>query len=140
MENEKLNQLLNRADTVLNSAREELNHPADDVVNYSVCVFARSALYHYLELLQMIYAQKNKDEVKESPTLEELINYCSNFNDKLKGIDFSEVYCKDCNVLDDEKIYYCNNVNKVTYCTDVAEKVRELVVEQSGAGHSLFTD
>lgn len=134
MEKANLNQLFQQADEELGEARKELYQPVEDVVNYSVCVFARRALYRFLKALYMLYAKENGDPIKDHQTLEHLLKYCGKYNDQIKSVDFSEVHCK-CKELtseDDNEIFYCNDVRKVKYCTELAEKVKELVLEKAG--------
>lgn len=133
MSEQKIKEMFKQADTELYSARNELYKPAEDVVKYSVCVFARSALYRFMNCLYVIHSEENNETVKDSQTLEQMIDYCSDYNSQLKKIDFSNVHCKTRTDLAEnvDEVYYCNNVNHVKYCAETAEKVRELVIEKA---------
>lgn len=130
MEDKKLNQLFKQADLELNRAREELYHPSGDVVNYSVCVFARSSLHRFLTCLYEVHARKNSEPVETLQTLDQLISAVKRYTHKLDEVDLSGLGCSNRNVLNQDDVYYCNNVDKVKYCADIAERVKELVVEQ----------
>ena len=130
MEKGNLDQLCDQAEAALEKAEQELYRPSRDVVNYSVCVSARSALYLYLKYLANLYKQQFDGlEINESTTLEELIAYCRQYNDQLKEVDFSEINCKKCNVLSEDKVYFCNDVNTVKHCTDLTKTVKKVVLE-----------
>lgn len=134
MANQHLTELFQKAEKDLAAAREELYHPAEDVVTFSVCVSSRRALYNFLNCLYILYANENDDPIEEHQTIEELITYCSKFNEQLKDIDFSHLYCK-CqeDIHENQKeVYYCNDVHKVNYCKKLAEDVRTLVLEKGG--------
>lgn len=133
MDDEKVKVLFEDAETSLKNAREQLYQPAEDVVTYSVCVFARNALYHFLSCLYMIHSSEHEDSLNESPTMEQLIEYCSKYDERLKSLDFSSINCKCRNVVDvsDDEIFYCNDVFQVRECTELAESVRELVMEKA---------
>ena len=131
MDDSNLDQIYEQADAELEKAQNELQRPSRDVVNYSGCVSARRALYYYLSCLSILYKREhNGAELGESPTLEELITYSKKYDDQLKEVNFSDVYCKNCNVLNDEKVYFCNDVNTVNHCTNLARKVKEIVLEK----------
>ncbi|MDZ7717644.1 MAG: hypothetical protein U5K72_02345 [Balneolaceae bacterium] len=134
MDNQIIHELFQKAEKDLAAAREELYQPAEDVVTYSVCVSSRRALYNFLKCLYILYANENDDPVKEHQTIEELITYCSKFNEQLKDIDFSDLNCKCQEDIHENKkeAYYCNNVSKVSYCKKLAEEVRTLVIEKGG--------
>lgn len=134
MANLNFAELFQKAENDLAEAKEELYHPAEDVVTYSVCVSSRRALYNFLNCLYILYANEIGDPIKEHQTIEELITYCSKFNKQLKDIDFSYLYCK-CHedIHENQKeANYCNDVHKVNYCKKLAEEVRTLVIEKGG--------
>lgn len=134
MANQNFTELFQKAENDLMEAREELYHPAEDVVTFSVCVTSRRALYNFLSCLTLLHAEENDEPFKEQQTIEDLIEYCSQYNDQLKEIDFSELYCR-CqeDIHDNQKeAYYCDDVQKVNYCKKLAEKVRTLVIEKGG--------
>jgi hypothetical protein len=133
MNNENLKQLFWQAEGELNSARQELYHPSFDVVNYSVCINARSALYRFLQCLYIIYTDENKENREEALTLNQLLEYCLKYDKQLKDSDFSHINCihMDVRKENEEEFYYCNDTCKVQQCTDTADYVRNLVIEKA---------
>ncbi len=126
------NELFKKAEEDFNRASQELYRPAEDVVSYSACVFSRRSLYRYLYGLAMLYAEENNVMLEPSLTIEQLITFCSKYNKNLNEIDFSSLYCKCNDMLKDgeEEIIHCTSVDKVAYCADLAENVREIVSEK----------
>ncbi|MEX0686261.1 MAG: hypothetical protein WD267_00065 [Balneolales bacterium] len=134
MNNEKVIQLFKQGDFELNKAREELYHPSEDVVVYSVCMFARSALYHYLVCLYILHSIENDDIIDETGTVEQLAEYCKKYNKGLQEVDLSPFQCRKKDVLSDDQFYYCNDIHHVTTCADLAESIKNLVVKKAWGG------
>lgn len=132
MKKEKINKLFKQADSDLEKSINELNKPEEDVVAFSACTYARSALYHFLSCLHTL---KN-DEVtleKESNTLDDLIDLVSEEFEEVGELDFSPIGCTHRSldaVLSDEEIAVCNNVHQLNVCTDRAKAVKEIVVDK----------
>ncbi|WP_372906734.1 hypothetical protein [Rhodohalobacter sp.] len=133
MSNEMIKELFKQADSELYNARNELYKPAEDVVNYSVCVFARSALYRFIQCLYMIYTDQNGDTPEQELTMEQMMDYINRYDSNAMDIDFSNVHCKSkADVTETkENLYFCNSVDHVKYCTDTADRVRDLVIEKA---------
>ena len=133
MSNKKIKELFKQADSELYSARNELYKPAEDVVNYSVCVFARSALYRFIHCLYLIYTEENGEKPQEGLTMEQMMEYVNQYDSKAVQIDFSNVQCKSKVEVTEtrDELFFCNSVNHVKYCADTADKVRELVIEKT---------
>lgn len=131
MNENKIKQLFKQADDELSNARQELYQPAEDVVTYSVCVFARSALYHYMSCLFILYALDNEETVEGNRTLGQLIEYCNQYDEELQRLNLNTIQCKEKDVLSTDKLFFCNDVFKVNHCTNMACKVRELVVSKA---------
>ncbi len=133
MSNEMIKELFKQADSELYNARNELYKPAEDVVNYSVCVFARSALYRFVQCLYLIYTDKNGDTAEQELTMEQMMDYINRYDSSAMEIDFSNVHCKSkADVTETkENLYFCNSVDHVKYCTDTADRVRDLVIEKA---------
>lgn len=132
MKKSNLKELFADAEEDLRHAKKELYRPIEDVVNFSACVFTRQALYKYLLGLSLVNAEENNDPVQEDNTLEKLIKYNSKYNEALKSIDFSMLSCK-CHKMQEEgeeDLVYCTNVDKVNYCSDLSESVREILIEK----------
>ena len=132
MTESKIKELFELAEEDLNHARQELYRPSSDVVSFSACVSTRRALYRYLEALANTYAVKQDDSFAEDGTIETLIDFCSKYNNQIEEIDFSSLNCKCNDIMEDgeEEIIYCTNVEKVNYCTELAEKVRSIIKEE----------
>ncbi len=131
MNNENLKQLFKEADEDLERARKELYKPSGDVVNYAVCVSARSALHRFMTCLYVIHARENERDIEPLNTVDEMLAEIGKYSDKLNEIDFSELHCSCTDVINRTDLFYCNEVKKVLYCTDLADRVRDLVLEKS---------
>lgn len=139
MENTQLKEMYEEANSDLQKAVSELNRPAEDVVNYSGCVYARKALYGFANCLYHIYADQQNEPLKENLTLEELIAYSSQFDPDIARVDFSCVHCRDKDLSHDfDEVFYCDDVNKVNSCKELAEKVRSHLLDQAEA--EMFQD
>lgn len=134
MNKENLNQLFRQADTELNIARNELYKPSRDVVTYSVCISARSALYRFMQCLYQLYAEENNKPVEESLSLFELLEFSRQYDENLNTLDFSRMNCinRDVRQEKEEHVYFCDDTCMVQECTDAAVAVRELVIAKAG--------
>ncbi len=132
MSETKTKELFEQAESELKHAEDEINRPMEDVVSYSACVFSRRALYKYLNLLAIAYSNENNDTVSENQTIEELVTYCGQYNDKLKDVDFSSLHCRCDDMFQEgeEELVHCTSVDQVNYCTNLAEEVREILVDK----------
>lgn len=128
----KPSELYLKAEDELKRAQGELYRPAEDVVSYSACLFSRKALTDYLQALSMLYADKNNADLGEPLTIEDWIRFSQKYNDELKDVDFSSLNCKCNEILEDEseRIVFCTSVDKVHHCTELAEKVREILIKE----------
>jgi hypothetical protein len=130
MNAEKFKKTFQYAESELNRARNELYKPAEDVVNYSVCVSARSAIHHYMYCMYMMVADENKEKLEETPTIDFMMKYCTESRKDLWKLDFNVVHCRHKNVLEDEEaFFYCEDVDKVGNCTRLAESIRKVLLE-----------
>ena len=128
----KPSDLYQKAEDELKRAQGELYRPAEDVVSYSACLFSRKALTNYLQALSLLYAEKNNAGIDEMTTIEDWISFSSQFSDELKDVDFSSLNCKCNEILEDEseQIVFCTSVDKVHHCSELAEKVRDILVKE----------
>lgn len=139
MNNERIEKLYTKADELLSKATEELNKPEEDVVNYSACISARSALYHFLGTY---YVYKSQEEVDKSleqgkMTVDELIEYAEQHISEISEIDFSPMRCtcKDVKeIVNNDEIYFCNNIDTIKGCTKIAQKVKDIIVSDAFDG------
>lgn len=134
MSDEKLLKLYKQAVSDFHKARNELYKPSDDVVTYSACTFSRSSLYHFLSCLY-VHGTKDRDPAIEKgrKTIEELIRYSQENYPKVKEMDFNPVRCKNKNVkdvLNDDEIYFCNDAEQIMVCTNLADQIRELIIDR----------
>ncbi|MFU8859589.1 MAG: hypothetical protein ACNA8K_04120 [Cyclonatronaceae bacterium] len=138
MKNEQLKQLFRQADTELSNAQRDLYQPSHDVITYSVCVNARSALYRFMQCLYLLCNDTGQKIDDESYTLLELIDACRNCEEKLDTIDFSSMNCinRDVRQEQGDDFYFCDDTCMVQECTDYAAMVRELVLKR---GRDILT-
>lgn len=133
MKKPNINELFLEAEEDYQRAKEELYRPIEDVVAYSACISSRRALYKYLLGLTELHTRENEESFDNTNSIEELIKYNSKYSKELKDIDFSALNCK-CEEMselnaEDEPVY-CTSVNKVSYCTGLAEDVRKILIEK----------
>lgn len=76
-----------QADQFLESAQNELNRPAEDVVSYMVCRSVRKSISYYL----MGFLLKNKTTFDEKDTVEVLLKKCQAINSKFNDLDLSPI-------------------------------------------------
>ncbi len=130
MKKQEINQLFEAAETELEKAGEELSRPSHDVVAYAVCAPTRQALHNYLTSLYLIHAQRVNGVSDESLTVDDLITLCKKHDPKVKELDFSPLYCSCKDMFDDNDIMFCNDINNVKECMNLAREVREVVKER----------
>jgi hypothetical protein len=130
--NKKPSELYQKADDELQRAQNELYRPAEDVVSYSACLFSRKALTNYIQALSILYAEREGVSIGEMNTIEEWIDFSRKYSDELKEVDFSSLNCKCNEILEDEseQIVFCTSVDKVHHCSELAEKVREILTNE----------
>jgi hypothetical protein len=136
MKKEIINRVYQKADADLARAQEELYKPEEDVVLYSSCVSARSALYRYLGCLSILARKKpDIDSIENgAKTMDQLIKEAGKKYPEVKKMDFSAVYCKRKNiknVLDNEETHFCNNTDMVNKCTNLAYQLKEIVAKRA---------
>lgn len=132
MKTEEIRSLFRSAAEDLETADRELQRPSMDVVAFSACISSRRALHKFLKGLSAIYAAEHDETVKPGSTIEDLIAFCSRFNDDLTDIDFSSLDCK-CNTMEEnegDEPVYCTSVNRVNYCTNIAKQLKDLITEK----------
>lgn len=136
MKKDIIKRMYRKADADLARARDELYKPEEDVVYYSSCVSARSAMYHFLGCLSMLSRKKVDIESIENGTkpMDQLIKEAGKKYPEVAKMDFNAVECK-CkdieNILSDEETHFCNETDIVTHCTNLADQLKEIVVKQS---------
>lgn len=105
----------NEASKKLNSAKEELFKPAEDMVSYSVCKNAQFAIENFLKG----YLTKNNVELQPDETIASLYDKCVEIDKNFTSIDISAIGCKN-HALDSR---YCSEINKVSACFDTADSI-----------------
>lgn len=139
MNDERLTKLYAKADKLLSKATNELYKPQEDVVNYSACISSRSALYHFLGCLYLYNADEEVDKSLEEgkKSIDELLDFAREYSPEIGEINFDlmRCSCEDVeNILNNEEIYFCNNTEIVQGCTNLAKKVKNLVVKDAFEG------
>jgi hypothetical protein len=134
MKTSNIKEHFNQAEEYSKRSSEELYRPIEDVVTFSACVFTKKALYNYLLVLSQIHAEQNNDPVEDTNTIEKLVKYNSKYSKALNDIDFSLLICK-CDEISyddagEEDLVYCSSVDKVSYCSELSESVRKILVEK----------
>lgn len=136
MKKEIIKRMYQKADTDLARARDELYRPEEDVVFYSSCVSARSALYHYLGCLSMLSQKKVDTDSIENGTkpMDQLIDEAGKKYPEITKLDFSVVKCKNKdikNLINDDETHFCNNTDMVNSCTNLAFELKEIVQKRA---------
>ncbi|MFP8487847.1 hypothetical protein ACKGJO_02015 [Gracilimonas sp. Q87] len=131
MKNLKIEELFQEAEKDFHRSKKELYRPMEDVVTYTACVSSRRALYKYLLGLSLIHAKENNESIDDNNTIEKLIKYNSKYSDELNNIDFSALNCRceDMSEQEEEQLY-CASVDKVNYCSNLSESVRNILIEK----------
>ncbi len=127
----ELQHILDQAEADYNRAQEELYRPSMDVVHYSACYFARKSLHHYLYYCYKKFGGGDTGKPARELTIEQMARYCSRHDDRIARINFEEMHCRKADVLDDEEVFFCNDVDKVNSCKSLAEQMREIVYDMS---------
>jgi len=130
MDRQMIKTLIEQADSDLQRARGEIYKPAEDVVSYCSCVFARGALYRYLKAFYLHSGALIENSEQDSLTMEQLLDDSKWKFPELKELDFSNINCKDRDVLATEDLFFCNDVDVVDHCTKLAEQVREILIKK----------
>lgn len=99
----------------LNSAKEELFKPAEDIVSYSICKNAQFAIENFLKG----YLTKNNVELQPSETIASLYDKCVIIDKNFTSIDLNTIGCKN-HAIDSR---YCSEINKVSACFDTADSI-----------------
>ncbi len=145
MSEERVEKLYTKADSLLSQATEELYKPEEDVVTYSACISARSSLYHFLG---SFYVHKSNEEVDKSleqgkMTIDELLEFAEEHISDISDMDFSPMRCT-CNdvkeIVNNEEIYFCNSVDIVKECTNLAQKVKDILIDEAFGGKAPKTE
>ena len=133
MDDKKLKLLIKQAEADYNRARQELSRPSTDVVRYSACSFARRSLHQYMMILYTYYKQQNSEQLKEGLTLDDLVQYVSEYDKDVNEINFSKVQCSCTDVLNEseDEIIYCEDIDRVEHCTNLAEKLNHKINDTS---------
>lgn len=122
-----LQEILNQAEVDFDRSQQELYRPSTDVVLYSACFFARRALHHYLYYYYKKFDGPEADKSPHELTIQEMAEYCAKHDERIGKIDFESMHCSKSDVLEDEDVFFCNDVDKVSSCKSLAEQMREVV-------------
>ncbi len=124
---DELQEILNQAEVDFDRSQQELYRPSTDVVLYSACFFARRALHHYLYYYYKKFDGPGADKSPHELTIQEMADFCVKHDNRIEKIDFEGMHCSKSDVLEDEEVFFCNDVGKVTSCKSLAEQMREVV-------------
>ncbi|MFY0712306.1 hypothetical protein J1D01_01400 [Seonamhaeicola sp. NFXS20] len=105
-----------QAEQFLESAKKELNRPAEDVVPYMVCKSTHKSIAHFL----MGFLLQNNVAFNEEDSVEVLLKKCQNISDKFNNLDLKPItFSKD--------YEYSTEFNQMQKCIDLANHTKELV-------------
>jgi len=124
---EELQEILNQAEVDFDRSQQEMYRPSTDVVLYSACFFARRALHHYLYYYYKKFDGPDADKSPHELTIQEMAEFCAKHDQRIGKIDFESMHCSRSDVLEDEEVFFCNDVDKVSSCKGLAEQMREVV-------------
>jgi HEPN domain-containing protein len=116
MDTNEIRNKFEQADLFLESAKSELNRPAEDVVSYMVCRSVRKSISYYL----IGFLLKNGGKFDEEDTVEDLLKKCQALNSKFNNFDLSPItFTKD--------YEYSAEFHQMNKCIDLANYTKELV-------------
>ena len=124
---EDLQEILNQAEIDFDRSQQELYRSSTDVVLYSACFFARRALHHYLFYYYKKFDGPEADKSPHDLTIQQMAEFCAKHDQRIAKIDFENMHCSRSDVLEDEEVFFCNDVDKVNSCQGLAEQMREIV-------------
>ncbi len=124
---EELQEILNQAEVDYDRSQKELYRPSTDVVLYSACFFARRALHHYLFYYYKKFDGPGSDKSPHEMTIQEMAEFCAKHDKRIGEIDFENMHCSRSDVLEEEEVFFCNDVDKVNSCGGLAEQMRDIV-------------
>lgn len=107
--------LFDDALTKLQQANQELYKPEEDVVSYSVCKNAQTAIESFLKG----YLLQNDIDPAQFTTIKSLYENCISLNSQFEKINLSELNCSA--HLKDQK--HCYDLEKISYCLDAANGI-----------------
>lgn len=99
----------------LNSAKEELFKPAEDLIGYSICKNSQIAIENYLKG----FLNNHSIELTPTETIETLYQKCVLVDEKFKLIDLNALKCKEHKI--DSR--YCTDLKTVSACFDAADSL-----------------
>ncbi|MDI6402091.1 hypothetical protein QLX67_08800 [Balneolaceae bacterium ANBcel3] len=124
-----LQQILSQAEVDYERSQKEMYRPSTDVVLYSACFYARRALHQYLFYCYKKYNGPASDKSPHDLTVMEMAEYCSQHDERIAKIDFEAMNCSRSDVLEEEEVFFCNDVDKVGSCKTLSEQMREVVLK-----------
>ena len=99
----------------LETAKEELFKPAEDIVSYSVCKNAQFAIENFLKG----YLTKSNIDLVPNETISSLFEKCVSIDENFKTIDLNAIGCKN-HAIDSR---YCSEISTVSSCFDTADSI-----------------
>lgn len=127
--NYDLQQILDQAEADFERSQEELYRPSTDVVVYSACFFARRALHQYLYYFFKKFEGPIEGRSPHDITIQEMAEYCAKYREDIGKIDFESMHCSKSDVLEEEEVFFCNDVDKVSSCKNLAEQMRHIIMK-----------
>ncbi len=125
---EELKEILRQAEVDFDRSEQEMYRPSTDVVLYSGCFFARRALHHYLYYCYKKFGGPDADKSPHDLTIQEMASFCAKHENRIGKIDFDSMHCSRSDVLEEDEVFFCNDVDKVNSCKSLAEQMRQIVL------------
>lgn len=117
--------LLNQALYRLDSAREELNRPDEDVMTFAICHQVRNAMSDMMSA----FLTMNGADATAAKTLEELRAMSVPFGDGFEKIELTSMVCHP-GQIEGEKCF-CMDLDRVRACLKIADDCRK-IIENAG--------
>lgn len=121
MNDRKAISLINQADKLFHTAKEELARPEEDVVIYMVCHNAYISVHKYL----VGYLLKHGLEVPASMSLESMLNHCRQIDARFNYLNLDKLYHTE----GKEDVWM--DIQAVDHFISLAAQTRELVLSAS---------
>lgn len=114
-ENRRSEAFLKEASKNLDSAKEELLKPSEDLVGFSVCKNSQYAIENFLKGFLL----KNSIEICIEDTMASLYEKCLKFDPSFKTIDMGAIACKGSAI----DARYCTKLDTISDCFDTADNI-----------------
>lgn len=123
MQNPEVDILINEANDLIKTAKEELSRSEEDVTSHLICHNARQAIINSLTY----FLFKNGIEPNEPVTVESLLEQCKAEDGRFQLVKIKHIDCRN----DEKSEEYCLSVAKVDSCFGTAQMIHGIVTGTS---------